>query len=77
MCSPIRPNPTETCIAIADWWFYGPVALSLSALSYKLFVELAKVQDSINMSKEVRSAVFSWVATASEWTIVLGNMYRD
>ena len=59
-----RPNPTKECFAIADWWFYGPVALTLSAISSKLFIELAKVQDSINMSKEIRSAAIAWVVSA-------------
>ena len=58
-----RPNPTKECFAIADWWFYGPVALTLSLISSKLFIELAKVQDSINMSQEIRSAAIAWVAT--------------
>lgn len=38
----------------------------LAAVSSKLFIELARVQDRINMSKEISTAACSWLVTAGE-----------
>ena len=61
-----RPNPTKTCFAIADWWLYGPVCMFFAGISSKLFLELSRVQDRINMSKEISSAAIAWLVTSSE-----------
>lgn len=59
-----RENPTKVCFAIADWWLYGPICGVCAGISSKLFIELARVQDRINMSKEISSAAIAWFATA-------------
>lgn len=62
-----RPNPTAKCFILADWWFWGPVCLSCAGLSSKLFMELARVKDSINMSKEIMIVAITWVVHAGEF----------
>lgn len=65
-----RPNATEICFALDDWWFYGPTCGAFAAVSSKLFIELARVQDRIHMSKEISSAAIAWLVTAGkivEW----------
>ena len=61
-----RRNPTELCFFLGDWWFFGPTSFGFAAVCYKLFLELSRVQDRINMSKEIVSASLVWFCTASE-----------
>lgn len=70
-CWCFRPNPTKTCFAIADWWLYGPVCMICAGISSKLFLELSRVQDRINMSKEISSAAIAWLVTSGGCTIPL------
>lgn len=61
-----RANPTAKCFILGDWWFWGPVCFSCAGASSKLFIELARVQDRINMSKEIIIVALAWVLNAGE-----------
>lgn len=64
-----RRNPTAKCYILGDWWVWGPLSFMCAGFSSKLFVELARVQDRINMSKEIQMAAFSWLINAGEWRL--------
>lgn len=63
---PNRKNATETCLAIKDWWFYGPLCAILGVLSSKLFMELGGVNDRINMASEILNAAINWLVSSGK-----------
>lgn len=62
-----RSNPTEQCFILGDWWFFGPVCISCAVGSSKLFIELYRVHDRINMAKEIMSAAVTWGVLIGEY----------
>ncbi|CAN0272958.1 unnamed protein product, partial [Discosporangium mesarthrocarpum] len=58
-------NRTEpVCYILQEWWFYGPANVMLSLLLSRLFIELSRVHDRINMAKEVIACAAIWIPTA-------------
>lgn len=63
----VRSNPpTEVCIYLGHWWFWGPVALAMILLGSKLFLELSRLNDRTNLASEVSSAAYTWLVGAGE-----------
>eukprot|EP00904_Undaria_pinnatifida_P007959 jgi/Undpi1/4293/HiC_scaffold_17.g07659.m1 len=70
-------NPTEMCFFLGDWWFFGPTSFGFAAICYKLFLELSRVQDRINMSKEIVSASGVWFCTAiPHFSLIVLNAFK-
>lgn len=62
----VRGSPTEMCFALGDWWLWGTMGFILICLTVRLFLELARLNDKINMATEIRRASGGWLACAGE-----------
>lgn len=55
-----RENPTELCFVLGDWWLWGSVGLVIIVVTARLFLELARLNDKINMAKEIIRTACAW-----------------
>ncbi|CAM9941228.1 unnamed protein product, partial [Ectocarpus fasciculatus] len=43
-------SPTEWCFLFGDWWLWGSIGAAMIMGTAKLFLELTRVKDKINMA---------------------------
>lgn len=60
-------NPTELCAYFVDWWFWGPACLFLILAGSKIFLEISRLKDRINMAQEIRTTASVWLVCAGEF----------
>lgn len=49
-----------------DWWLWGSLAAVVILLAGRLFLELARLKDKINMAKEIMKIACLWFVFAGE-----------
>ncbi|CAM9617718.1 unnamed protein product [Ectocarpus fasciculatus] len=64
-------NPTEVCVFLGDWWFWCPSCFLMILAGSKLFIELSRLNDSINMAKEISTTAGVWVVLAVPYFSVI------
>lgn len=64
--SALRENPTERCFLFGDWWLWGSLGLVFIGGTARLFLELARINDKINMVKEILRVACAWSVGAGE-----------
>ncbi|CAM9656341.1 unnamed protein product [Ectocarpus sp. 13 AM-2016] len=64
-------NPTEVCVFLGDWWFWCPSCFLMILAGSKLFIELSRLNDSINMAKEISTTAGAWVVLAVPYFSVI------
>lgn len=61
-----RENPTKVCVFLGDWWFWCPSCFLMILAGSRLFAELLRLQDRINMAKEIATTARVWLVLAGE-----------
>jgi len=61
-----RSHPTEVCIFLGDWWFWGPCVFMMTLLVSKLYLELSRLNDRTNLASEISETAFTWLVGAGE-----------
>lgn len=64
-----RENPTEPCYILGDWWFWGSLDILIISLTARIFLEIWRLKDKIDMAKEM-------TRTASTWVIFFGECHH-
>lgn len=49
-----------------DWWLWGSMGVVVIALAARLFLELARLNDKINMAKEILRTACVWFVFSGE-----------
>ncbi|CAM9558470.1 unnamed protein product [Ectocarpus sp. 4 AP-2014] len=69
-------NPTEDCMYLGDWWFWCPSCFLMILSGSRLFSELLRLQDRINMAKEISTTACVWLVMAVPYhSIIVLNAF--